>query len=95
MALAAIAGSAAYVDWNGIVMRRGEELCAQLTPFKLSVTATSWPKRFIGYDCQILHRCQINFDILYLQLRRTVCGVSAGSLSMEVYKQLANISVVL
>lgn len=66
MALVAIAGSAAYIDWHGTVMRRGGELCAQLTPFELSVTATSLSKRFIGYDCQILHRCQINFDILYL-----------------------------
>lgn len=66
MSLVAIAGSAAYIDWLCTVMRRGEELCALLTLFKLSVTATSWPKRFIGYDCQILHRCQIIFDILYL-----------------------------
>lgn len=66
MALAAIASSAVYIDWHSAVMKRAEELCAQLPPFELSVTATSWSKRFIGYDCQILHRCQINFDVLYL-----------------------------
>lgn len=56
--------SAAYIDWRGTVMRRGEELCTRLTPFEASVTAASWLKRFIDCDCQILHRCQINFDVL-------------------------------
>lgn len=47
-------------------MRCGDELCTRLTLFELSVTAAPWSKRFIEYDCQILRRCQINFDVLYL-----------------------------
>lgn len=56
----------AGISWCSPTARRGEELGAELLALlDLSVTTTSRPERFIGYDCQILHRCQINFDILY------------------------------